>query len=768
MTMKALKILGSSAMAGLLALAGCVGHAYVTDVSVERRAGGVSDYTVVPSLPENDVPTSMPVVVESKSRTVRLDRDWSGFLWFGTLGLVPFYTGKAKVCDVTVRTPLGERSGTCAVEENEFFGLLAFLFIPCIADELYYGDPTRHANEVKWKEVRDGLEEDLMSQLEANLVSQFSKEEYASYREKRARELAERARIEKERAEAKRIRLAKEAEERARIEKKRAEAERIRLAKEAEEARRALHGNLVAGAVGRDLARIRQCYSEGNRYKNPFLGDKGGRRDEDDKSDWLARWASPRLALAEADALAGEARLSEFGAKYLPNAYANYEKRREALAEIQQVFNEEFPQPWTIRETSPKWHAFNKVLERFVQARTEAFLCHDELCHYWLLWRFGVLSAGDLAAADAERLSVPLLPENVTCAKLGNLSLKPLEGKIADFAAKYAPASSGLHQKMAREFKELDALLAEIGKQRRQMDDVRHSRALTAAVAKRNKLARELNALSLQLQTWHMDHRTAEKSADDVARCDADMAKKLKPFLDSLPGYVKERTLGIVIAASELVAIPGKGYRMQRTEVTQLQWLLVMGSNPSRFQGLDRPVENVSWNDCQEFIRRASARDGRQYRLPTEAEWEYACRAGNTGSSGAASGGQPSSSNKSKKGKKLKMGKHAHANSVEDVWGKRANGECGPLDVMGWYGGNSGGETHPVAQKEPNAWGLYDMHGNVLEWCQDLYRSGYSFRVYRGGGWNRGARDCAASYRGHTLPDYHHDNLGFRLVAPQY
>ena len=753
MTMKALKILGSSAMAGLLALAGCVGHAYVTDVSVERRAGGVSDYTVVPSLPENDVPTSMPVVVESKSRTVRLDRDWSGFLWFGTLGLVPFYTGKAKVCDVTVRTPLGERSGTCAVEENEFFGLLAFLFIPCIADELYYGDPTRHANEVKWKEVRDGLEEDLMSQLEANLVSQFSKEEYASYREKRARELAERARIEKERAEAKRIRLAKEAEERARIEKKRAEAERIRLAKEAEEARRALHGNLVAGAVGRDLARIRQCYSEGNRYKNPFLGDKGGRRDEDDKSDWLARWASPRLALAEADALAGEARLSEFGAKYLPNAYANYEKRREALAEIQQVFNEEFPQPWTIRETSPKWHAFNKVLERFVQARTEAFLCHDELCHYWLLWRFGVLSAGDLAAADAERLSVPLLPENVTCAKLGNLSLKPLEGKIADFAAKYAPASSGLHQKMAREFKEIDVLLAEIGKQRRQMDDVRHSRALEAAVAKRKDLAHELDALSFQLQTWHIEHRTAVKSAGDVAWCDADMAKKLKPFLDSLPGYIKERTLGPVIAASdskgrlmadepslkkvgpvidasELVVIPRTGYRLQRTEVTQRQWEAVMGSNPSKSCGPDHPVENVSWDDCQEFIRRASARDGRAYRLPTSEEWEYACRAGGVGD-----------------------------------WGRRANGMCGPLDVMGWHKENSGRGTHPVAQKEPNAWGLYDMHGNVVEWCQD--QSGTSNRVARGGSWNNATWHCSTSVRFIFAPDCRYGFLGFRLAAPR-
>ena len=162
-----------------------------------------------------------------------------------------------------------------------------------------------------------------------------------------------------------------------------------------------------------------------------------------------------------------------------------------------------------------------------------------------------------------------------------------------------------------------------------------------------------------------------------------------------------------VIPDEDLVAIPGKAYRMQRTEVTQRQYEAVMGNNPSKFRGPDRPVENVAWDDCQKFIRRASEKDGRRYRLPTEEEWEYACRAGST---------------------------------VE--WGKRANGVCGSLGVMGWYEKNSGGETHPVAQKEPNAWGLYDMHGNVGEWCQDLYEFGDSSRVYRGGGWDDDAECC--------------------------
>ena len=188
-------------------------------------------------------------------------------------------------------------------------------------------------------------------------------------------------------------------------------------------------------------------------------------------------------------------------------------------------------------------------------------------------------------------------------------------------------------------------------------------------------------------------------------------------------------TPGSVILDEDLVAIPGKAYRMQRTEVTQRQWEAVMGYNPSEFRGLDRPVENVSWDECQEFIRYASELDGRPYRLPTEAEWEYACRAGSEGD-----------------------------------WGKRANGECGPLDAMGWYEKNSGGETHPVAQKEPNAWGLYDMHGNVCEWCQD--ESDVFLRTIRGSCYRSDTKGCAASSRSFLFPGSHRVTIGFRLAVP--
>ena len=183
-----------------------------------------------------------------------------------------------------------------------------------------------------------------------------------------------------------------------------------------------------------------------------------------------------------------------------------------------------------------------------------------------------------------------------------------------------------------------------------------------------------------------------------------------------------------------------RGYYMQTTEVTQGQWRKVMGSNPSRFTncGDNCPVEKVSWEDCQQFIRKLNGmgmEGTRKYRLPTEAEWEYAARAGTTG---------------------------AYA---------------GDLNSMAWYYNNSGGKTHAVGDKEHNAWGLYDMHGNVWEWCQDWkgdYPSGSvtdptgpssgSNRVIRGGGWGNGAWNCRSADRDWYVPGFRDDNLGFRLA----
>ena len=189
--------------------------------------------------------------------------------------------------------------------------------------------------------------------------------------------------------------------------------------------------------------------------------------------------------------------------------------------------------------------------------------------------------------------------------------------------------------------------------------------------------------------------------------------------------------------------IISKSLQLGIYEITQGQWKAVMGSNPSTFGGDDNlPVESISWEGIQPFLAKMNAlNDGYRYRLPTEAEWEYGCRAGTTGD---------------------------HA---------------GTLGEMAWYSSNSGGKTHTVGTKKPNAWGLYDMHGNIEEWTQDWYDSIYYWsspqtdppgpasglhRVSRGGGWNSVAFGSRSAYRGEYYPSMEIYSLGFRLLrSPQ-
>lgn len=180
-------------------------------------------------------------------------------------------------------------------------------------------------------------------------------------------------------------------------------------------------------------------------------------------------------------------------------------------------------------------------------------------------------------------------------------------------------------------------------------------------------------------------------------------------------------------------------YYIGQTEVTQALWEAVMGSNPSDSKGDNLPVERVSWDDCQMFIQKLNQLTGKQFRLPTEAEWEYAARGG----------------------RKSRGYKYAGGNNIDSV---------------AWCDGNSGNETHPVATKQANELGIYDMSGNVLEWCSDWCgdytsssqsdpqgSSSGSFRVIRGGCYYNFARNCRVSYRISNTLDYRSGYLGLRL-----
>jgi len=180
-----------------------------------------------------------------------------------------------------------------------------------------------------------------------------------------------------------------------------------------------------------------------------------------------------------------------------------------------------------------------------------------------------------------------------------------------------------------------------------------------------------------------------------------------------------------------------RAFWLAATPVTQMQWRAVMGTDPSHFTGQkDLPVENISWEQAVLFCEKLSELEGETYRLPTEAEWEYACRAGTTG---------------------------------------RFSGSEN-LDELGWYNINAAEKTHPVMRKKPNAWGLYDMHGNVWEWCSDnygVYPKGDSTdpagpdsgegKAIRGGAWSAFLARARCAQRGHKDANTQRSDIGFRV-----
>jgi formylglycine-generating enzyme required for sulfatase activity len=181
-----------------------------------------------------------------------------------------------------------------------------------------------------------------------------------------------------------------------------------------------------------------------------------------------------------------------------------------------------------------------------------------------------------------------------------------------------------------------------------------------------------------------------------------------------------------------------KEFELGKYEVTQGQWRRVIDRNPSVFKGDDLPVENVSWNDVQEFLKQMNMRrDGYRYRLPTEAEWEYAARAGSAGPN------------------------------------------AGNLDDIAWYAGTLTQESRPVGRKQPNRWGLYDVQGNVWEWVEDWYGENFypnspasdpvgprtgEYHVMRGGAWGLIPYYLRLSYRDANLPTYKDNSIGFRVA----
>lgn len=218
----------------------------------------------------------------------------------------------------------------------------------------------------------------------------------------------------------------------------------------------------------------------------------------------------------------------------------------------------------------------------------------------------------------------------------------------------------------------------------------------------------------------------AQKDKDDVVAAEK-APRSERAAKEALPRLIKD-----------MVAIPGKDFKIGKYEVTQAQWQAVMGENPSAFKCVDNPVEKVSWDDCKKFLEKLNAlpevkASGLRFRLPTTAEWKYACRAGERGDYCRLADGTEIT--------KYTLGKVA------------------------WYEDNGESKTHPVGQKEPNAFGLYDMLGNVWEWLEDSSWLSKSNRELGGGSWSDPPWDCTITRD--RPPDCRYAYIGFRLAASQ-
>ena len=207
------------------------------------------------------------------------------------------------------------------------------------------------------------------------------------------------------------------------------------------------------------------------------------------------------------------------------------------------------------------------------------------------------------------------------------------------------------------------------------------------------------------------------EQTDSVTR---EIAPASSRTTDALPPLIFDELAGNMV----FVEADTGSFFICKYEVTQKLWTEVMGNNPSEMQGDDLPVENVNWNDCQRFIAKLNELTGKHYCLPTEVEWEYACRGG----------------------KYSKGYKYSGSNE---------------LDAVAWYDENSDGKTHPVGQKQPNELGLYDMSGNVWEWCQDMHDG---TGMCRGGSWIHNARNCDPSLPNETPRAFSINSLGLRLA----
>ncbi len=433
-------------------------------------------------------------------------------------------------------------------------------------------------------------------------------------------------------------------------------------------------------------------------------------------------------------------------AELLPQVEQAYVQSMEAKPTARKLlqYSRDFPQLTRLNDLAKavasqpeRVSAIQPVLEKIVLARVRNASTIEDV-------RLVLPALETLGLSDALRKVEKLVQKNPA------LRQEDLQTEIAEATQTSAAAEAERQRRAAAEKATRDSL-AQVKIQQDAADKAAQTRREqeSAERAEQERLTREAEEKRQQAAA-------AEKAEQERLAKDAEEKRLAKAALESnilQPDMVLVKggtfTMGDYEGGSNekpAHAVTLSDFYIAKTEVTQAMWRAVMGNNPSSFKNCDEcPVEQVSWNDVQEFIQKLNAKTNKKYRLPSEAEWEYAARGG----------------------AKSKAYLYTGSNTLGEV---------------AWYDSNSGSKTHPVGQKNANELGLYDMSGNVFEWCQDWYDAGYYqkspdnnphgpnmgvSRIYRGGSWDNSRIYARVASRSYEAPSYRFNVLGFRLVRQQ-
>jgi formylglycine-generating enzyme required for sulfatase activity len=480
----------------------------------------------------------------------------------------------------------------------------------------------------------------------------------------------------------------------------------------------------------------------------------------------------PRMQGANAET--GEGLLEAFGIRYMPNTYQYYQDVRNTALEIAQGMDEVFPKGRA--SDSSGGELYSKAAQKRARVVAEMFRRHDELCFFYLLHQAGVFSDAVLSKYDARKIAIWLpgwVSTTWSCDRLERP--KPLSAEDATFASKYLPETLAGYQRLLSIFDEGTVQYKELEEAAQTVDAARFYINLLIFHDRLKVISEKLGALQGVLLPKRLAYAMGDENAEGLSRFDDLTATDIQKFEKNMTAkaYFVHRTTEKVLTLPGgvplvLVWCPAGSFDMGRSnldmkyinpfidqepedwhrvvltegfwlakyEVTQAQWNSIMGKKLFEQSGDDLPADGIDWNNSVEFCKRV----GHGLRLPTEAQWEYACRAGTKGPFAGT----------------------------------------GNLATMGWFWGNSDRHVHPVGRKLPNAWGLYDMHGNVCEWCRDgferhlghqsvtnpICQTTSETHVYRGGNHSDIEQFCRSASRAYGWSSRHVN--GFRVACPGY